>query len=235
MITCLLVDDEPLAVDLLSGYIQQVSFLQLKHKCYNALDALAWLREQEVDLLFLDINMPKLTGMELSSLLSPHQKIIFTTAYSEYAVQSYERNAVDYLLKPISFERFMKAVNKVESAVSSKSPENSTISSVGNSSVFIKSGKAIVNVSFDKIIFIEGLKDYVSFHTQDEKIIVYKRMKELEEVLPANFVRIHNSYLINTNHISRVEDNHVFAGAHRIPISEKYRAGFLERIRLGLL
>ena len=230
MITCLIADDEPLAVQLLEDYIQQVGNLHLLHKCYNAIDAHRFLKQQAIDLLFLDINMPRLTGMELASLLSPGQKIIFTTAYSEYAVQSYEKNALDYLLKPISFERFMKAVAKAENHFAEPIPE---IPSVPQT--FIKSGKAIVNIDFDKVIFIEGLKDYVAFHTSDEKIVVYKRMKELEETLPAKFIRIHNSYFVNAKHISRVEDNQVFATDRQLPIGEKYRESFLQRIKAGLL
>jgi two-component system, LytTR family, response regulator len=230
MMTCLIADDEPLAVKLLEDYIRQCSNLQLIHKCYSAMDAHKFLKQQAVDLLFLDINMPKLTGMELTSLLNPAQKIIFTTAYSEYAVQSYEKNAVDYLLKPISFERFMKAVDKAEKLMNLPvSADTKTTNS------FIKSGKAIVNINFDKVIFIEGLKDYVAFHTVDEKIVVYKRMKELEETLPANFVRVHNSYFINMSHISKVEDNQVYAGVNQIPVSDKYRDVFLQRIKGGLL
>jgi two-component system, LytTR family, response regulator len=236
MISCLIADDEPLAVQLLEDYIRQTDFLQLSHKCYNAMEALRFLKTNAVDLLFLDINMPKLTGMELASLLSPHQKIIFTTAYSEYAVQSYEKNAVDYLLKPVTFERFMKAAVKAEKLFAvEKSETGNTISSADTASVFIKSGKAIIKVAFDKIIFIEGLKDYVTFYTVDEKVVVYKRMKELEETLPANFIRIHNSYIINSHHINKVEDNHVFAGTERIPVSEKYRECFLQKITNRLL
>jgi two-component system LytT family response regulator len=228
MMTCLIADDEPLAVKLLEDYIRQCGSLQLVHKCYSAMDAHKFLKQQSVDLLFLDINMPKLTGMELTSLLNPLQKIIFTTAYSEYAVQSYEKNAVDYLLKPISFERFMKAVDKAEKLVGLPAADSKTLNS------FIKSGKAIVNINFDKVIFIEGLKDYVAFHTADEKIVVYKRMKELEETLPANFIRVHNSYFVNMSHISKVEDNQVYAGVHQIPVSDKYRDIFLERVKKGL-
>jgi two-component system, LytTR family, response regulator len=236
MISCLIADDEPLAVQLLEDYIRQTDFLLLSHKCYNAMEALRFLKTNTVDLLFLDINMPKLTGMELASLLSPHQKIIFTTAYSEYAVQSYEKNAVDYLLKPVTFERFMKAAVKAEKLFAAEKTEvSNTISSADTASVFIKSGKAIIKVAFDKIIFIEGLKDYVTFYTVDEKVVVYKRMKELEETLPANFIRIHNSYIINSHHINKVEDNHVFTGTERIPVSEKYREYFLQKITNRLL
>jgi two-component system, LytTR family, response regulator len=235
MITCLIVDDEPLAVQLLEDYIGQADFLSLAHKCYNAMDALKFLKGQEVDLIFMDINMPKLTGMELSSLLPPGKKIIFTTAYSEYAVQSYEKNAVDYLLKPITFERFMKAVVKAEKLIAGERPASTVATSVDNSSFFIKSGKSLVKLAFEKIFFIEGMKDYVTFHTSGEKLIAYKRMKELEETLPANFLRIHNSYIVNVQYVNRFEDNHVFINNERIPVSEKYRDAFFEKINSRLL
>lgn len=235
MMTCLIVDDEPLAVQLLEDYIRQTDFLYLVHKCHTAMDALGFLKKNEADLLFLDINMPKLTGMELTSLLPADQKIIFTTAYSEYAVQSYEKNAVDYLLKPITFERFMKAAVKAEKLITGgKGQENNVVTSAAQS-VFIKSGKAMIKVAYDSILFIEGLKDYVTFHTTTEKLVAYKRMKELEETMPAHFIRIHNSYIVNTQHITRMEENHVFTGEERIPVSEKYRDLFMEKINRRLL
>jgi two-component system, LytTR family, response regulator len=236
MISCVIIDDEPLAVQLLEDHIRQTDFLYLVHKCHNAMDALAFLRSNEADLLFLDINMPKLTGMELVSLLSPRQKIIFTTAYSQYTVQSYEKNAVDYLLKPITFERFIKAVNKAEKLIAAERQAAGENSSSGDAGmVFVKSGKAIIRLELEKIICIEGLKDYVTIYTTSEKIVVYKRMKELAEELPVDFIRIHNSYIISIRHVSRMEDNHVLAGTMRIPVSEKYREGLLLKINGRLL
>lgn len=236
MISCVIIDDEPLAVQLLEDYIRQTDFLCLAYKYYNAMDALNYLKSNEADLLFLDINMPGLTGMELVSLLPPQQKIIFTTAYSEYAVQSYEKNAVDYLLKPITFERFIQAVNKAEKLMAAEQqPAGENISSHDAGAVFVKSGKAIIRLELDKIICIEGLKDYVTIYTVDDKVVVYKRMKELTEELPAEFIRIHNSYIINIRHVSRMEDNHVLAGANRIPVSEKYKEGLLLKISGRLL
>lgn len=230
MIKCLVVDDEPLAVQLLEDYISQTDFLQLTFKCYHAMDALRFLKQQPVDLVFMDINMPKLTGIELASLVSPSQAIIFTTAYSEYAVQSYEKNAIDYLLKPITFERFMRAATKAEKVLVGEKPGSSQPESSDDNSVFIKSGKSLVKLALDRILFIEGMKDYVTFHTPDDKLVAYKRMKELEETLPQNFLRIHNSYIINLGFVNRFEDNHVYIANERIPVSDKYREQFLEKI-----
>lgn len=228
-LSCMIVDDEPYAVSLLEEYITQVPYLQLTHKCYNAMEALDFLKSNKVDLIFLDINMPQLSGMQLSSLFSPGQLFIFTTAYSEYAVESYEKNAVDYLLKPITFDRFLKAVNKVLKL--QQSPGDKKTESV----LFLKTGKTIVQLQYDDIWFVEGLKDYVVFHTASGKHIAYKRMKELEENLPMQFCRVHNSYIINRNHIQKIEDNQVCIMDNRIPVSDKYRESFFEKVNHRLL
>jgi two-component system, LytTR family, response regulator len=233
MITCLIVDDEPLAVQLLENYIQQTGNLSLVQSCHNGMDALQFLKKQKVDLVFLDINMPKLTGMELASLLPVDQKIIFTTAYSEYAVQSYEKNAIDYLLKPISFERFMKAILKVENGMIPS--KTNTQEEATDTFAFFKSGKTIQKISLEKILFIEGLKDYVTIQTIDETLVVYKRMKDLEESLPHHFMRVHNSYIINKNQILKFEDNQIWIGQKQIPVSEKYREQFLNSLKNQLL
>lgn len=232
-INCLVIDDEPFAVNLLEEYISQVPYLHLQHKCYNALEALSYLKEAKPDLIFLDINMPHLSGMQLVSLLPPDQPFIFTTAYSEFAVDSYEKNAVDYLLKPITFERFLVAVNKV--VKSGATPSTQVDAANSSRKLFLKTGKAIVQLEYDDVLLIEGLKDYVVFHTKETKHVVYKRMKELEETLPAHFSRVHLSYIVNRHHIRRIEDNHVFIGTERIPVSEKYRDSFLSCINKGLL
>lgn len=235
-ISCLIVDDEPLAVNLLQQYIESVPYLELAAKCYNSIEALSFLHKQKVDLIFLDINMPKLTGIELAKTLSPQQKIIFTTAYSEYAVESYELNAVDYLLKPITFDRFIKAVNKVVDHFKVSEEEQSIVVPVQEERhFFVKSGKAIVQIFFHEIYFIEGLKDYVSFHTTSGKHVVYKRMKDLEAILPEQFFRVHNSFIINRQHIRRIEDHHVSIGNELVPVSEKYRDSFYSLINKKIL
>jgi two-component system LytT family response regulator len=233
-INCLVIDDEPYAVNLLEEYISQVPYLHLLHKCYNALEALDYLKKARPDLIFLDINMPHLSGMQLATLLPPDQPFIFTTAYSEFAVDSYEKNAIDYLLKPITFERFLMAINKV-SKLSTTAPGGKATASPITQKLFLKTGKAIVQLEYEDVLLIEGLKDYVVFHTKEGKHVVYKRMKDLEETLPANFSRVHLSYIINRDHIRRIEDNHVHIGTERIPVSEKYREGFLSSINKGLL
>lgn len=233
-INCLVIDDEPYAVNLLEEYISQVPWLHLLHKCYNALEALDYLKKERPDLIFMDINMPHLSGMQLATLLPSDQPFIFTTAYAEFAVDSYEKNAIDYLLKPITFERFLKAVTKASRLQVNEKEEQNNKQPL-TQKLFLKTGKAIVQLDYEDVLLIEGLKDYVVFHTTEAKHVVYKRMKELEETLPANFSRVHLSYIVNRDHIRRIEDNHVFIGAERIPVSEKYKEVFLSRISKGLL
>lgn len=239
MIQCLIVDDEPLAVQLLEDHIRQTGFLQHAHSTHHALDALTWLRQNRADVIFLDIEMPKLTGMELSSLLPPEQKIVFTTAYPQYAVESYEKNAVDYLLKPITFERFLKTALKInhlfEKRDSSPLPTALAAATADHQFVYAKTGKAIVKIDFEDILFVEGLKDYVSIHTPTERHVVYKRMKEMEELLPAHFRRVHLSYIVNLRRIRVIEDAQICMGIKTVPVSEKYREDFMGAIREHLI
>lgn len=230
----MVIDDEPYAVNLLEEYIMQVPYLQLQHKCYHALEALEILKGNRPDLIFLDINMPHLSGMQLASLLPPKQLFIFTTAYSEFAAESYEKNALDYLVKPITFDRFLKAVMKANGQLSANT-EPLQPTTIAPQKLFLKTGRAIVQLEYQDVYIIEGLKDYVVFHTSSGKHIVYKRMKELEETLPANFSRIHLSWIINRDHIKRIEDNHIHINQERIPVGDKYREQFLERISKDLL
>ena len=230
-ISCVIVDDEPYAGNLMEEYIGQVAYLDLKKKCVTAVEALAYLQDHKVDLIFLDINLPKLSGMQLAQILSANQKIIFTTAYSSYAVDSYAVNALDYLLKPITFERFVRSVEKAAHHFG----HTATSSTITNGNFFIKSGKAMIKISPSDIYYIEGLKDYVMFRLEKEKHIVYKKMKELEEILDPGFKRIHHSFIVNTDHIKKIEDNHVFILDQRLSISEKYREDFISFVKDQLM
>jgi two-component system, LytTR family, response regulator len=220
----------------LQQYVEAVPYLHLAGKYYNAIEALPFLHQYKVDLLFLDINMPRLSGTELAKTLSPQQKLIFTTAYSEYAVESYELNAIDYLLKPITFDRFIKAVNKaIEFFNISETEQTFVVSEDEMQQFFIKSGKAMVQIGFKQVLYIEGLKDYVIFHTENGRHIVYKRMKELETILPDHFLRVHNSFIINRQHVTKIEEHHVFIRAEKLPVSEKYRQTFYHSIQKNIL
>lgn len=231
---CLIVDDEPYAVNLLAEYIEQTPFLELVGKCYNAIEALNYLENIKIDIIFLDINMPKLSGMQLAGLLKEDYQIIFTTAYSEFAVESYELNAVDYLLKPITFDRFIKSVQKARSARQERKALPSFTAESSDSTFFVKIGKAVIKLDFDEVRYIEALGDYVVFHLEQERHVVYKRMKELEATLPEQFCRIHNSYIVNLNHIVKIEDKQVHIGLMELPVSEKYQSEFWERVHARL-
>lgn len=229
-ITCMIVDDEPLAVNLLEEYISRVPYLSLQQKCYNALEGLAYLKTEKVDLLFLDINMPQLSGMQMTTLLPKGQAVIFTTAYSEFAVESYEKNALDYLLKPITLERFLVAIQKARQVLAPGSLQDAE-----EDQLYLKTGKTIIRMRYEDVWYIEGLKDYMVFYTTSGKHIVYKRMKQLEESLPSRFSRVHNSYIINRDHIQRIGDNQVWIRDNAIPISDKYRESFFLKVNHHLL
>lgn len=240
MITCLIVDDEPNAVQLLEDHIRKVPFLHLKAKCYDAFEVLEFLKTDKVQLIFMDINMPQLSGMDLAALLPKEQHIIFSTAYANYALEGYEYNAVDYLLKPVTFRRFMQAVNKAQALFSQPrteiqpvKQEPATAAPAGYT--FVKSGKQLVKVEYDKVLYLEALKEYVNIVTGESRMMVYKRMKELEELLPGNFIRIHNSYIVNIDHIQHIADNQVVIGKAKLPVSASYREAFLQQVNKRLL
>ena len=232
-ITCLIVDDEPLARNLLKEYASKVAYLDLKGTCSNALEAIDFLRQQPVDMMFLDIQMPDLTGISFLKALQKKPLVIFTTAYSEYALESYDLDVVDYLLKPITFERFMRAVDKVSQRivtgstiafVSEKPP-----STESSDFIFIKDGTKLVKVKWEDILYIEGLKDYVTIHTPDRKIITLQRLKVLETQLPADkFIRIHNSFIVAVSAINVIYKNEVQVGKAMLPISDSYKKAFKE-------
>ena len=229
-IHCIIVEDEPKAVGLLQEYIAKVDTLVLKGYFHNALEALGYCNTNEVDLVFLDINLPGITGLELSTLLPERTKVIFTTAYSEFAIQSYETNAVDYLLKPITFSRFLKAVNKASLLQEEKKKSGEDRIETSSETFFVKSGKKIVQLRWAEICYVEGMKEYIDIVTSNSKTTVYKRMKEFEDIQPPNFLRIHNSFIININFIQKMEDNHVFMLGRALSVGKKYKNDLLERL-----
>lgn len=227
-ITCMIVEDEPNAMKLLEDYIGKIPFLHLSGKCYDAMAAVSFLQNNTVDVIFLDINMPSLTGIEMAAMIPKDQKIIFTTAYSEYALDSFEYHVVDYLLKPITFKRFMQAVNKLQSFMQAEPEESETSAMPGF--LFVKSGKQVHRIEYASVFYLEALKEYIAIHTPKEKILVYKRMKDVAEVLPPQFVRIHNSYIVNLQHIRNIGSNMVQINEQRLPVSNSYRGLFQQRI-----
>ncbi|MBT28553.1 MAG: DNA-binding response regulator [Thalassobius sp.] len=232
---CLIVDDEPNAVLLLESYIKRLPYLSLQKSCYNGIEALDFLKNNSVDLILLDINMPMLNGMDLSSIISDRLGIIFTTAYSEYAVESYEKNAIDYLLKPITFVRFTSAIQKAFSLLSSEKPQVDHSTSENIDWLYIKSGTEFIRIEFDDILYVKGEREYISIQTKSQKHLIYKRMKEIETQLPSNFFRVHQSFIVNLTKIDKVIQNNISIGKAHIPISQSYKAAFLKRIEKYLL
>jgi two-component system LytT family response regulator len=231
---CLIVDDEPNAVNLLELYVSKVPYLELSTVFYNSLDVITYTQNNRVDILFLDIQLPGIKGIDLIGILSQNIAVVFTTAYSQYAVESYERNAVDYLLKPITFKRFIQAVSKSIEKLNAISKENQR-SGKENSYTFVKSGKQVLRIDYKNILYFEGDKEYVRLVSKNEKVLLYKRMKEMANDLPDHFIRIHNSCIINIDHIIKIEDNHVYISDKRLPISDSYRGYFLSRINQALM
>ena len=228
-LNCIIVDDEPNAVNLLEVLIAQNTKWTLVAKCYNALEALAVLNEQKPDFLFLDINMPQLSGMELAGLIGTETKIVFTTAYSEHAAESYNFQTIDYLLKPITLKRFLAAMQKIEQYFG-QAVKGVSKGIEENNYFFVKSGKTLRRISLADIQYFEGEKEYVRLVTPQEQILIYRRLKDIEEQLNAPFVRVHNSYIVNTRQIGKIQDNHVHIAQKQIPISEKFRHGFMKII-----
>ncbi|HMI63488.1 MAG TPA: LytTR family DNA-binding domain-containing protein [Puia sp.] len=243
-LSCLIVDDEPNAVDLLEMFIRQNTAWDLLAKCYDAREALAFLKTNTVDLIFLDINMPHLTGMEMAALLPASTSIVFTTAYSEYAAESYSFQTIDYLLKPITLKRFYAALQKIEAffarpgvlpeasaPVASAAPAGQLTAQSEEDYFFIKSGRMLYKVLLKDILYFEGEKEYARVVTKDQKLLIYRRLKDIEEQLSSSFARVHNSYIVNLARLDAIKDNHVFIGTKQIPISEKFREVFMNRIK----
>jgi two-component system LytT family response regulator len=231
-IRCVIVDDEPMAVHLLADYISQVPYLTLVHQGHQSIEALVYIQQHGADLLFADINMPNLSGMELIQAIPKSVQVIFTTAYAEYAVESYTNNALDYLLKPITFSRFTMAVSKVMALRSPMSNSHSApINEPEHERIFVKSGTSLVQLEWKSIGYIEGLRDYAIIVTREARHIVYRRIKDLENSLPAYFQRIHHSYIVNINNIDKVEHNQIHIGTARLSVSDKYRETVMNRIQ----
>lgn len=228
MINTIIVDDEPLAREILEAHINNMPELHLVASCGNALEANQVLNSQSVDLMFLDIQMPRLTGMEFLRSLSNPPLTIFTTAYAEYAVEGFELEAIDYLLKPISFERFLKATNKVVEKIKNTSSGNSADVEPAEDFFFVKSDKKMMKVFYKDILYIEGLKDYVIIRLEAGRVITLQTMKSLEVKLPSEmFMRVHRSYIINKTKLLSVEGNMVEieekGQKKMIPIGKNYR------------
>lgn len=228
-LTCAIIDDEPLAVSLLENYVLKTSFLELRGTYNSAVNALPALREEPVDLLFLDIQMPELSGLEFSQVLDPRIRVIFTTAFDQYAVDSYRVNALDYLLKPISYADFLASVNKAVAWFELLRKSSAFDAPVDR--IFVRSEYRLLQIELSRVLYIEGLKDYVKIYLEGEErpVLSLMSMKKLEEMLPADrFVRVHRSFIVHADKIKVIERNRIVFGKEYIPISENYKPHFLE-------
>ncbi len=240
MINVIIVDDEPLAQDVLETYIEKVPELNLVQKCSNALEANEVLKAHDIDLMFLDIQMPQLTGIDFLKTLIRPPLVIFTTAYDNYAIEGFELNALDYLLKPISLERFMKSVNKAMDQLELQRKETGGPEMEGEDYFFVKADKKLVKVNYKDILYIEGLKDYVIIRMDNSRVITLQTMKSLEEKLPHQlFKRIHRSYIINLDKINAIVGNMVEVieknQQKHLPIGKNYRDELLEIVNKNRL
>ena len=233
IIKCIIIEDEPLAIDQIESYINKVDFLQLEKSFSNAIEPISYLKEKDIDLIFLDIEMEEFTGLQFLNMLVQRPKVILTTAYDKYALDAFNLDVSDYLLKPISFERFLKSVNKVyinyqpQKAIVDSQTEDSPVQNY----FFVKTARKILRVNFNEIVFIEGKKEYLRIHTEKKKIMTLITFKDMLNLLPPSFVRIHNSYVISLDKIDSIEDKSVILGAHVLPISNSYKVAFFNMLK----
>jgi two-component system LytT family response regulator len=230
MMTCIAIDDEPKALEVIERYCQKISLASLKATFREPLKAIEFLSRETVDLIFLDINMPDISGMQLLQTLSPRPLIIFTTAYSQYAVESYDLNALDYLLKPVTFERFLLAINKAAAALSSRN----TTGMDEDAAIFIKSGPQTYRVKVSEILYLEKNGNYITVHLKDDNILIRENMGDIFDLVPASdFIRVHKSYVVGIRHISMIEVHQLIVNGEKIPIGSTYRDSI--RDRLGIV
>ncbi|MEB8328797.1 response regulator transcription factor [Flavobacteriaceae bacterium KMM 6897] len=224
-VRCIIIDDEPLAIALIEAHVAKIPNLEVIATCSNVLAGFEELKSKQVDLLFLDIQMPLLTGIEFLKSLSNPPKVIFTTAYREYAIESYELDVVDYLLKPISFDRFFKAINKYFKTVESNYKTKLDISDKDQNPdfIYVNANKKHYKILFKEIIYAESLKDYIQIHTKEASIVTKDKISHFEQKLPKNFLRTHRSYIVNSDKITAYTAHDVELGTLEIPIGVSYK------------
>ena len=223
MIKCIIVEDETLAQNVIQSHLQKIDRFELVAICNNALEAREVLNKQEIDLIFLDIQLPGMTGLNFLRSLTNPPLVVLTTAYGEYAVESYEFNVIDYLLKPVSFERFSKTINKISDGrlftQGAKEKDN-----LSGDHIFVKSNSKFFKVNFSEIIYIEGMKDYLKIHTAEYKLVTHQTMNDMEKILPVKqFIRVHKSYIIAVAHIKSIYGNSIEMEKETIPIGVNYK------------
>lgn len=223
MLTAIAIDDEPLALEVVRSHASKVPFIDLKMVFIDAIKALEYLKEKPVDLIFLDIKMPDISGIELATLIPKETMIIFTTAYSEHAVKSFELDALDYLLKPFNLSRFLKACQKAQ--------EWKTLKTGNAGFIFVKTGYEQVKINFSDLLYCEASGNYVTFHLPKEKILSRMTLSETEKLLPSSFIKTHRSFVINPECVSKVERHQVTLGGKQVPVSGSYFDELMERIK----
>ena len=231
-INCVIVDDEPVARNVLETFVAKIPNLELVKSCKNAMEAFEVANQQKIDIFFLDINMPDISGLSLAKLINQKAKIIFTTAYREYAVDGFNLKAVDYLLKPISFDRFLQSIHKYFEGVSFIDSEIKIEKSVlKNDFIFVRSDRKMIKINFDEIQYVESLSDYIKIHSADKTITTRETIGNIETKLPAkNFLRIHRSYIVNLKKMNSYTNEFVEIGKNAIPISRTYNENVLKKL-----
>ncbi|WP_020537177.1 LytR/AlgR family response regulator transcription factor [Lewinella cohaerens] len=223
---CIIIEDEPLAMERTKGYVEKVPFLQLDQTFEDALAGLSYLQTHTVDILFLDINMDELSGIELLESTAISSQVIITTAYQQYALKGFELNVTDYLLKPFTFQRFLQAVNKAQENLANRTPKTAI------EFIFVKTENRLEKILVGNILYIEGMRDYRRIHCVDKKIMTLQNFGELEQMLPAHLIaRVHKSYMIAIAKIDTIERGRILIADQRIPISATYKEAFLARIK----
>jgi len=235
MIRCVVVDDKPLAIDILNDYISKIPDLTLTFSSTNPLEALEYVMKNKVDLVFLDIQMPQLNGVQFMKIVNEKCLIILTTAYAEYALDGFENNAIDYLLKPVSFERFYKAVQKAVRHFSLTAPGQASITyqpaESENDFIFVKTEYKLVRINTDDILFVEGMQNYVAIQTKTDKILSLQSIKKMEEQLPKKqFIRVHRSFIVAVKKINSIERARIYIGDSVIPFGDLYKEDFYKLI-----
>lgn len=215
---CIIVDDEPIARQIIEQYVEDDGRLEVVARCKNALEAMRFLQQNEVDVVFLDINMPKLTGLEMLSVLEHKPTVIFTTAYREYAVEGFELEALDYLIKPFSFQRFVQSINRLIAR------NNSNHIPTKADFFFVKAEGRNVKVQYQDMLYIEAMSEYIRIHTTDKSVVVLQSLRNMEEKLPKDaFLRVHRSFIVALDKIEAIEGNQILIGTAKIPVSKSYR------------
>ncbi len=237
-ITCIVVDDEPMALNLVESYVQKTPFLWLKNKFNNAIAAMEFLHSEAVDLIFLDIQMPDLTGLEFSKMLPKHTRVVFTTAFDQYALEGFKVEALDYLLKPFDYAEFLTAATKAKEWFSLVKEKSTAVLSEEKEFLFVKSEYKQVRIELNQVLYFEGLKDYIKIWLKDnpKPILTLMSLKSLEEHLPdTHFLRVHRSFIVSLKNIEIVERSQIIINKQRITVSEQYKPKFLEFVNINSL